>query len=450
MKKFYKLEDIADFENINNFFSAAAAPTFSADAPEIQLWDEAQFEDIFEKHSEKSLYIKETSDPWGAFKNKYSQWKARNGRFIADELSALLQKYNPIHNYDRHEVHSGSDIQTKTPADWITTKTETPDNWKQTTTQKPTNWKETQTQTPTNWKETETQTPTNWKETETQTPTEWTETETKTPTNWQDESVKTFSNYHETETQTPTNWETTKTDTPTNWQKTNTETFTNYHETETQTPTNWQKETVQLDSANGEGTEHKIIPFNGSDFANVSADITQRSQNTKESQTGTYQTDKQLAGTKTNTENQTGTYQTVTAQDGTFETDRTKSGTETDTVTHSGTFVTETERTGTYETEREQSGTFETERVQTGIFTTETAHSGTYETEVATSGSRTEQTEQTGTFEDLMEYGKVVDVSGNIGVTTTAEMINQILKLYDVDFAERWITRFINSCCVYV
>ena len=43
MKKFYKLEDIANFENINNHFAAVGTPTFSVDAQEINLWNESQF-----------------------------------------------------------------------------------------------------------------------------------------------------------------------------------------------------------------------------------------------------------------------------------------------------------------------------------------------------------------------------------------------------------------------
>ena len=173
MKKFYKLEDIANFENINNHFAAVGTPTFSVDAQQINLWNESQFESIFEENTEKSFYYKETNDPWGAFKIKYTQWLGRNSSFIANELSALLSKYNPIYNYDRHEVYSGSDTELQTPDEWKDTKVITPNNWKSTTTQTPTNWKS---------------------------------TETQKPTNWQDQNVKSFTNYHETETQTPTNW----------------------------------------------------------------------------------------------------------------------------------------------------------------------------------------------------------------------------------------------------
>ena len=389
MKKFYKLEDIANFENINNYFAAVGTPTFSVDAQQINLWNESQFESIFEENTEKSFYCKETNDPWGAFKIKYTQWLGRNNSFIANELSALLSKYNPIYNYDRHEVSSGSDTELQTPDEWKDTKVITPDNWKSTITQTPTNWKS---------------------------------TETQTPTNWQDQNVKSFTDYHETETQTPTNWEQTVTQTPTQWQKTSTDSYTNYNETETERPTNWEKTTQTQGGSgtNAEATQNQIVPYDGSDFANVSKSVTQRDQNVKETQSGTFAHEKTISGTKTNTETQAGTYQTTTEQDGTFETDRTKTGTETDTRTQSGTYKTETEQTGTYKTETAETGT------------------------------KTETSEKSGTFENKTTYGKKLDISGNIGVLSTEDMIKQVIELYDTDFIKRWIVRFIDSVCVYV
>ena len=400
-KQWYKLEDIADFTNINNFFAAEGTPTFETNAQAIQLWSESQFEDVFDMNSEKSIYVAVTNDPWGSFKNKYTQWLNRNKNFIADELDALLRKYNPIYNYDRHEVYGGSDTVTKTPTNWVQTKTETPDNWKETVTQTPTGWKQTETQTPTNWKETETQ----------------------TPTNWEKEVETSYTNFHETETQTPTNWEKTETQTPTNWQKQNTETYTNYNETETQTPTNWVKTNQTAGNSptlNASASIEAVIPFNGSDFANVSKSSEQHSKMETETQGGTYETAKTITGSKTDTETQSGTYQTVTEQAGTFETDKTKTGTETTTETQSGTYQ------------------------------TETSHTGTYTTETATTGSRSETVEQEGTFEDETVYGKTVDIEGNIGVLSSSDMIGQIIRLYDNDFVSRWINRFFDYYCCYV
>ena len=431
-KQWYKLADFADFSNINNFFAAEGTPTFENNMQSIQLWSENQFEDVFDMNSEKSIYVAVTNDPWGSFKNKYTQWLNRNKNFIADELDALLRKYNPIYNYDRHEVYGGSDTVTKTPTNWVQTKTETPDNWKETVTQTPTGWKQTETQTPTGWKQTETQTPTNWKETETQ-----------TPTNWQKQNTETYTNYHETETQTPTNWEKTETQTPTQWQKTNTESFTNYNETETQTPTNWVKTNQTAGNSpalNASASIEAVIPFNGSDFANVSKSSEQHSKMETETQAGTYETSKSITGTKTDTETQSGTYQTVTEQDGTYETDKTVTGTKTDTETTSGTYQTETSHTGTFQTETSHTGTYQTE----------TSHTGTYTTETATTGSRSETVEQEGTLEDETVYGKTVDIEGNIGVLSSSDMIGQIIRLYDNDFVSRWINRFFDYYCCYV
>lgn len=431
MKKFYKLEDIANFENINNHFAAVGTPTFTADAQQLSLWNESQFESIFEEHTEKSFYYKETNDPWGAFKIKYTQWLGRNSSFIANELSALLSKYNPIYNYDRHEVTSGSDTELQTPDEWKDTKVITPDNWKSTTTQ-----------TPTNWKSTETQTPTNWQDQNVKSFTDYHETETQTPTDWIEETEKSFDQYHETETQTPTNWEQTVTQTPTQWQKTSTDSFTNYNETETERPTNWEKTTQTQggSGANSEATQNQIIPFDGSDFANVSKSVTQRDQNVKETQSGTFAHEKTISGTKANTEVQTGTYQTTTEQDGTFETDRTKTGTVTDTKTQSG----------TYETDRIKTGTETDTRTQSGTYKTETEQTGTYQTETAETGTKTETSEKSGTFESKTTYGKKLDITGNIGVLSTEDMIRQVIELYDTDFIKRWIVRFIDSVCVYV
>ena len=155
-------------------------------------------------------------------------------------------------------------------------------------------------------------------------------------------------------------------------------------------------------------------------YPNVSKSVTQRDQNVKETQSGTFAHEKTISGTKTNTETQAGTYQTTTEQDGTFETDRTKTGTETDTRTQSGTYKTETEQTGTYKTETAETGT------------------------------KTETSEKSGTFENKTTYGKKLDISGNIGVLSTEDMIKQVIELYDTDFIKRWIVRFIDSVCVYV
>jgi hypothetical protein len=61
-KVFYKLEDIEDFDNIQNFFAGQGTPTYKENAAPIDLWTESQFEDVFEKQSGKSLFVKETKN----------------------------------------------------------------------------------------------------------------------------------------------------------------------------------------------------------------------------------------------------------------------------------------------------------------------------------------------------------------------------------------------------
>ena len=74
----------------------------------------------------------------------------------------------------------------------------------------------------------------------------------------------------------------------------------------------------------------------------------------------------------------------------------------------------ETSRTGTYETTSEQAGTYETETEQSGTFKTETEHTGTYEKEI--------------------EYDTELHRSGNIGVTTSQQMIQSEIDLWKWNF----------------
>lgn len=325
-KKWYMLDDIADFDGINNFFKATGTPTLNEDAESIDLWSEADFEEIFERQSFKSIFIKETNDPWTKFKSIYTSWLDRNKNFIANEIYTLLSKYNPIHNYDRNEIYSGSDVTTKTPDNWKSEKIEAPDNWKRTETQK--------------------------------------------PTEWTVERTHAFNDYVETNTETPTDWQKKITDEPDNWKKTT--------------------ETEGSNTSNQNISTNSVIPFNGDSFQDINKSVTQETKKIGETQAGKYE-------------------------------------------------VTE-EQTGTYTRESEKSGSE----------TITDVTSGQYATEITETGRKIETTEQSGTFEDLTEYGKQIHISGNIGVTTTAQMIKEVLNLYDADFVERWLMRFFNAYCFYV
>lgn len=143
-----------------------------------------------------------------------------------------------------------------------------------------------------------------------------TDTETKTPTNWK-----------ETETQTPTNWKKTETQTPTDWEETETQTPTNWVKTETQTPTDWQTETVGESLDNGTTANESIYPFNSSSAVpTVSRETTAKNKATT-TQSGTFETSEEQAGTYETKKAQTGTFETTEEQAGTFETKKETTGT---------------------------------------------------------------------------------------------------------------------------
>ena len=179
------------------------------------------------------------------------------------------------------------------------------------------------------------------------------DTRLETPTNWKETTTEKpgVDGYSETETQTPTNWKESRKETVGN---------DGYTETETQTPTNWEK-TIEFDKADNdvEGTT-SLYAFNSSDPVPISKSDTQTDSKSKETQTGTYETKREISGEKD----------------------------------------VDTERTGTYETKREIEG----EKI------TETGHTGTYE--------------------DKTTYNSTLTRSGNIGVTTSQQMIEQEINLW--------------------
>lgn len=179
-----------------------------------------------------------------------------------------------------------------------------------------------------------------------ETPTDWKETTTEKPG---------VNGYSETETQTPTNWIESRKETVGD---------DGYTETETQTPTQWEK-TIESDKADNdvEGST-SLFAFNSSDPVPISKSETQTDSKSVETQSGTYETKKEISGEKD----------------------------------------VDIERTGTYETKREIEG----EKI------TETGHTGTYE--------------------DKTTYNSTLTRSGNIGVTTSQQMIEQEINLWKWNF----------------
>ena len=199
------------------------------------------------------------------------------------------------------------------------------------------------------------------------------DTRTETPEDWVKTETQTPNQWKQTETQTPTDWKETKTDTPTDWKETKTDTPTDWKETETQTPTNWKETTKGLQADNVADAENSVYAFNSSDPVKISESEAKTSSKSEVERTGTYET--------------------------------------------------ETERTGTYQTEVERSGSYETETERTGTYQTETSHTGTYET----------TSEQSGTYESKTEYDTELTRSGNIGVTTSVQMLRD-----HADFWSNW------------
>ena len=183
------------------------------------------------------------------------------------------------------------------------------------------------------------------------------DTRLETPTNWKETTTEKpgVDGYSETETQTPTNWIESRKETVGN---------DGYTETETQTPTQWEK-TIESDKADNdvEGST-SLYAFNSSDPVPISKSETQTDSKSVETQSGTYETKKEISGEKD----------------------------------------VDIERTGTYETKREIEG----EKI------TETGHTGTYE--------------------DKTTYNSTLTRSGNIGVTTSQQMIEQEINLWKWNF----------------
>lgn len=190
-------------------------------------------------------------------------------------------------------------------------------------------------------------------------------------------------NYNRVETHTGTdttshtnnNYHETITETPTNWKESKTETPNNWKETKTDTPNNW-KET-KTDTPNDWKTT-------------TEGDSENNHSDTSESVYG---------------------FNSATA---TPKSDTTVSASNKQETTQTGTFETETSRTGTYETETSRTGTYETE----------TSRTGTYQTDKTESGSKS----------DSLTHGETINISGNIGVTTSQQMLEQERQLFMLDF----------------
>lgn len=156
------------------------------------------------------------------------------------------------------------------------------------------------------------------------------DTRLETPTNWKETTTEKpgANGYSETETQTPTNWIESRKETVGN---------DGYTETETQTPTNWEK-TIESDKADNdvEGTT-SLYAFNSSDPVPISKSDTQTDSKSKETQTGTYETKREISGEKDVDIERTGTYETKREIEGEKITETGRTGTYEDKTTYNST-----------------------------------------------------------------------------------------------------------------
>ena len=390
MKKLYEIE---------GFFPVAGDSRFKIDVTiddnTLHVVTADQFKDMaLYDFGERKFLCFEADTPLTAFYNRFKSWLDMREYDITKEFEALRTAYNPLENYNSTETKTGTETGVKTPTNWKETKDyKVSQDYKLTDSQKPNNWKET----------TDHSVSQNYKETDTQIPTNWVETT--------DHSVS--NDYKETESQKPTNWKETI----------DHKVSEGFKESDTEKPTNWkeQKQITGTDpaAANTSTSTNSIIPFNGSSFEDVSKTTNANAFNETTERSGTYEHEHTQTGTKTDEKTQSGT----------FDTERTQTGTKTEETTQSGTFATEHTQTGTRTEERTQSGTFDTEHTQTG--------------------TRTEETSQTGTFEDQMTYDTELHRSGNIGVTTSQQMLQSEIDLRSKNYARELVKEFFNLVTIY-
>lgn len=158
------------------------------------------------------------------------------------------------------------------------------------------------------------------------------DTRLETPTNWKETTTEKpgVDGYSETETQTPTNWKESRKETVGD---------DGYTETETQTPTDWEK-TIESDKAdnNVEGST-SLYAFNSSDPVPISKSETETDSKTTETQSGTYETKREISGEKDVDIERTGTYETKREIEGEKITETGHTGTYEDKTTYNSTLT---------------------------------------------------------------------------------------------------------------
>ena len=247
--------------------------------------------------------------------------------------------------------------------------------------------------------ETGLQTPSNWKETKDfKVSQDYKTVDSQKPNQWK-ETVdhKVSQDYKETDSQKPTDWKETK----------DFKVSQDYKETDTQKPNQW-KETVDHKVSEGYKETDSEKPTNWKEEHETVYDALHANNNTSES------TNK------------------IMPFNGSSFID-----------------VTKTENTNRFQESTERTGTYDREHTQTGTKTDEKTQSGTFDTEHTQTGTRTEETEKTGTYEDKMTYNTKLTKSGNIGVTTSQQMLLSEIELRSRNYVRELIKEFFDLVTVY-
>ena len=102
MKEFYKIDDFIDVTD-NNF---ALSGVSQLDGDVYTMASSADvLNEIADSFGERSIYAKETTDPFASFKAMWARWIARRGAQLASAFQVLVTEYNPLENYNRTETH---------------------------------------------------------------------------------------------------------------------------------------------------------------------------------------------------------------------------------------------------------------------------------------------------------------------------------------------------------
>lgn len=339
------------------------------------------------------------------FSGEFTRWWARRGSQWGRLMDAFNKEYDPISNYDRHEVGGWSDTNAIGARSNSESATDTYGEKSRTTTETP-RVTTTRTVTP-DLTETVTETP-GVTETTVVTP-DLTETITETP--GVTDTVTVTPNRTESVTETP--------------------------RVVTQTVTAPGSSTTTASTIYGDNSS-TAVPTGSTTVTNSGSDTV-----TVTPTGGTNQTETRSTGTETTQTAHTGDNETVTEKSGTERTLVSRTG-DNETVTErDGTETTQTSRSGDNETVTERTGSETSTEEFSGSNTTTVEDEENEDTHVKTATSAAATDTLTRLFQNYRVYG-------NIGVTTSAQMLSGEFELRSAhDLVAFAILEFVNLTTVY-